>query len=61
MTESKPIKDMTRREYYSHAAPGWDNRFTQPDFNWKTGQVESDQPKFPTENNNETIIRQEPA
>jgi hypothetical protein len=35
---------MSKRQYYSHGGPGWDLRFSEPEYNWKTGQVENDEP-----------------
>ena len=34
----------TRREYYRHSGPGWDFRMSQPEYNWDTGEVDSDDP-----------------
>ena len=35
---------MSKRQYFSHGGPGWDMRFSQPEFNWSTDEVESDEP-----------------
>jgi len=35
---------MSKRQYYSHAGPGWDYRFSQPEYDWNTDQVDSDVP-----------------
>lgn len=40
---------MSRRQYFSHGGPGWDFCMHQPDYNWRTGEVESDVPWPPRE------------
>ena len=40
---------MSKRQYYSHGGPGWDFRFHQPEYDWRTNEVENDEPWPPEE------------
>ena len=37
-------KRMSKRQYYSHGGPGWDSRMSQAEYNFRTDEVESDEP-----------------
>lgn len=38
---------MSKRQYFSHGGPGWDFRYSQPEYDWLSGQVENDEPYTP--------------
>jgi hypothetical protein len=40
---------MSKRQWFSHGGPGWDFRYSQPEYNWRTNQVENDDPYNPYE------------